>query len=76
MAWAICQGCGEPGKVVVRMGRWIATVVLVIVMSPFWGCAHGPRSFRKIQSPAPLVRARAVGLGTPAAGFARDPAPG
>ena len=32
-------------------------------MTPLWGCAHGPRSFRKIQSPAPLVRARAVGLG-------------
>jgi hypothetical protein len=26
------------------------------------GCAHGPRSFRKIEHPAPLVRARAVGL--------------
>ena len=33
------------------------------VVAPFWGCAHGPRNFRKIQNPAPLVRARAVGLG-------------
>jgi hypothetical protein len=35
----------------------------VIVVAPSWGCAHGPRNFRKVQSPAPLVRARAVGLG-------------
>jgi hypothetical protein len=41
------------------MGR----VVLVIAVAPFWGCAHGPRNFRKVQNPAPLVRARAVGLG-------------
>ncbi len=36
---------------------------MVIAVAPFWGCAHGPRNFRKVQSPAPLVRARAVGLG-------------
>jgi hypothetical protein len=36
---------------------------LAIVVAPSWGCAHGPRNFRKVQSPAPLVRARAVGLG-------------
>jgi hypothetical protein len=35
----------------------------VIVVAPFWGCAHGPRNFGKVQNPAPLVRARAVGLG-------------
>lgn len=35
----------------------------MIVVAPFWGCAHGPRNFRKVQSPAPLVRARAIGLG-------------
>ena len=63
MAWAICSGAGEPGKVVVRIGRWIGRMVLVIVVAPFLGCAHGPRNFRKVQSPAPLVRARAVGLG-------------
>jgi len=28
-----------------------------------WGCAHGPRRFEKIEHPAPLVRARAIGLG-------------
>lgn len=63
MAWVNCHGGGEPGKVVVGMARSIGTAILVIMVSPFWGCAHGPRSFRKIQSPAPLVRARAVGLG-------------
>ena len=63
MAWAICPRAGEPGKVVVGMGRLIGKAILVIVVAPFWGCAHGPRSFRKVQSQAPLVRARAVGLG-------------
>jgi hypothetical protein len=32
------------------------------VLAPLWGCAHGPRSFREVQSQAPFVRARAVGL--------------
>jgi hypothetical protein len=44
------------------MGRWIASAGLVAAMAPFWGCAHGPRRFGKIEHPAPLVRARAVGL--------------
>jgi hypothetical protein len=35
----------------------------VILVAPFLGCAHGPRNFRKVKDPAPLVRARAVGLG-------------
>jgi hypothetical protein len=35
----------------------------VAAVAPFWGCAHGPRRFGKIQHPAPLVRARAVGQG-------------
>ncbi len=35
----------------------------MIVVAPFWGCAHGPRNFRKVQDPAPVVRARAVVLG-------------
>jgi hypothetical protein len=35
----------------------------VIVVAPFLGCAHSPRNFRKVKDPAPLVRARAVGLG-------------
>ena len=54
---------GEPRKGVVRMGRWISTVVLAAAMAPSWGCAHGPRRFRKVENPAPVVRARAVGLG-------------
>jgi len=37
--------------------------MLVAAVAPFWGCAHGPRRFGKIENPAPLVRARAVGLG-------------
>ncbi len=45
------------------MGRWIGTVVLAAAMAPSWGCAHGPRRFRKIESAAPVVRARAVGVG-------------
>jgi hypothetical protein len=45
------------------MGRWIGTIALAAAMAPFWGCAHGPRRFEKIDSTAPLVRARAVGLG-------------
>jgi HEAT repeats len=44
------------------MSRWIGTIVLLAVLAPSWGCAHGPRSFEKIASTAPLVRARAVGL--------------
>lgn len=28
-----------------------------------WGCGFAPHTFRKIQHPAPLVRARSVGLG-------------
>jgi hypothetical protein len=32
-------------------------------LAPLWGCADGPRNLRKVQNPAPLVRARAVGLG-------------
>ena len=45
------------------MGRWIGTVVLAAAMAPSWGCAHGPRRFRKIDNAAPVVRARAVGVG-------------
>jgi hypothetical protein len=38
-------------------------VAWAIALTQFWGCAHSPRNFRKIQNPTPLVRARAVGLG-------------
>ncbi|MFI5454233.1 MAG: hypothetical protein ACHRXM_02165 [Isosphaerales bacterium] len=36
---------------------------MAAAVAPSWGCAHGPRRFGKIEHPAPLVRARAVGLG-------------
>ena len=45
-----------------RIGRWIGKLGVLIVVAPLWGCAHGPRNFRKVESPAPLVRARAIGL--------------
>jgi hypothetical protein len=45
------------------MGRWIGVFVLAAAMAMASGCAHGPRRFEKIDSPAPVVRARAVGLG-------------
>ncbi len=54
---------GEPRKGVVRMGRWIGVFVLAAAMAVASGCAHGPRRFEKVESPAPVVRARAVGLG-------------
>jgi hypothetical protein len=47
----------------VPIGRRIAKVAWAIALTQCWGCAHGPRNFRKIQNPTPLVRARAVGLG-------------
>jgi hypothetical protein len=47
----------------VPIGRRIAKVAWAIALTQCWGCAHGPRDFRKIQNPAPLVRTRAVGLG-------------
>jgi hypothetical protein len=46
----------------VRIGRSIAKGVLVIALAQSWGCGLGPRNFRKFQHPAPLVRARAIGL--------------
>src|SRR5262249_23278125 len=44
------------------MGRWIGIFLLADAMALSWGCAHGPRRFAKIDSPAAVVRARAVGL--------------
>jgi hypothetical protein len=52
----------------------IGKAILLTAVTPFWGCAHGPRSFRKVQSPSPLVRARAVGLGRQQAGSRVIPA--
>ena len=50
MAWAVCLRAGEPGKVVVGMGRWIGRAILVIVVAPSWGCAHGPRASAKFRA--------------------------
>jgi hypothetical protein len=46
----------------VPIGQRIVNVVWAIALTQCWGCAHGPRNFGKVQNPAPLVRARAVGL--------------
>jgi hypothetical protein len=47
----------------VPTGRWIGKLALAAALAPLCGCAHGPRSFNKVESPTPVVRARAVGLG-------------
>jgi HEAT repeats len=47
----------------VGIGRGIAKLALLAAIAADWGCAHGPRNFQKVDSPVPLVRARAVGLG-------------
>jgi hypothetical protein len=51
------------GRGVVAIGRRIGKLALLAAIATGWGCAHGPRSFQKVDNPAPLVRARAVGLG-------------
>ena len=53
----------QHGRGVVEIGREIGKLALFAAIAAEWGCAHGPRSFQKVDSPAPLVRARAVGLG-------------
>jgi hypothetical protein len=47
----------------VRTGRSLAIAMVAATVLPCWGCGLAPHDFRKIQHPAPLVRARAVGLG-------------
>jgi hypothetical protein len=47
----------------VEIGRRIGKLALLAVIAFDCGCAHGPRSFQKVDNPVPLVRARAVGLG-------------
>ncbi len=60
--WGLELRAGEPGKGVVRIGQMIGILTCAVALTQCWGCAHGPRRFRKIQSETPLVRARAVGL--------------
>jgi hypothetical protein len=45
------------------MGRWLAVMAVLAIAASCWGCSLGPRNFRKINHPAPLVRARAISLG-------------
>ncbi len=45
------------------MRRLIARALLIGVLGCSLGCGLGPRNFRKIQHPSPLVRARALSLG-------------
>jgi hypothetical protein len=47
----------------VWMGRLDSAVVVIALLCSFSGCGLGPRNFRNISHPAPLVRARAVSLG-------------
>lgn len=42
----------------IRRGVW-----LVLVLAWSAGCSIAPKNFRNVSDPAPLVRARAVGLG-------------
>ncbi len=45
------------------MKRLAAVCTVIVLTTPLAGCGLGPRNFRKITHPAPLVRARAVSLG-------------
>jgi hypothetical protein len=45
------------------MRRSVASLGLIVALASLSGCGLGPRNFRKITHPAPLVRARAMSLG-------------
>ncbi|WP_165252703.1 HEAT repeat domain-containing protein [Paludisphaera soli] len=46
------------------MRRSLAAATLVLIIAPSPGCGMAkPRNFRKIEHPAPMVRARALSLG-------------
>jgi hypothetical protein len=45
------------------MKRPAAGLLVILLLGSGWGCGLGPRNFRKITHPAPLVRARAMSLG-------------
>jgi hypothetical protein len=45
------------------MERSVLAAVVIVALSSCVGCGLGPRNFRKITHPAPLVRARAMSLG-------------
>lgn len=46
-----------------KIGRSLAEALVLVAAVPCWGCGLAPHDFRKMQHPAPLVRARSVGLG-------------
>ena len=52
------------GKSSVGMDRLDAAAAVIVLLTSCSGCGLGPRNFRKINHPAPLVRARAVSLGS------------
>jgi hypothetical protein len=45
------------------MERLVLAISMVVALSSCAGCSLGPRTFRRITHPAPLVRARAMSLG-------------
>ena len=45
------------------MERLVAALAVTVTLASCSGCGLGPRNFRKITHPAPLVRARAISLG-------------
>ena len=45
------------------MKRLAAAFAVIVIPASISGCGLGPRHFRKITHPAPLVRARAMSLG-------------
>ena len=45
------------------MKRLAAAFAVIVIPASISGCGLGPRNFRKITHPAPLVRARAMSLG-------------
>jgi hypothetical protein len=45
------------------MGRLVAASGMIVMLACSCGCGLGPRNFRQITHPAPLVRARAISMG-------------
>ena len=45
------------------MERLVAALAMTVTLASCPGCGLGPRNFRMITHPAPLVRARAISLG-------------
>ena len=50
-----CQGRG-----VVRIGRLLSDGLLIVVVTPCFGCGMVSRNFPTMQNPAPVVRARTI----------------